>query len=212
MTDGKIIPVKEYQFGRTMVNGQVCELWQRKETHKLGEWNGKPNNWWVKVPYGDSFEWIPWIDCGNNRSCWEVNIKQGNRTKCKWNETSIRGTCGVEIKCNGQVVYNFGCGSDIGFAFAKAQYLIVIMSEHTFNFHDPHSEIGRKIWYKGQKAVVEGLVLDQGCLMIGYDEDDNGGFDMRNRWDEDECDVSEWHGERSVKDDVLTEDIWWFRE
>jgi hypothetical protein len=114
------------------------------------------------------------------------------------------------MKCNGQVVYEFGC-NDINYGMSKAQYKMIEMMEHPFNFMNPEEEIGRRIWYKGQAAVIERLLLDQGCIMIGY-RGAGAGFDMSNPWDDEEFGADEWMGEKSIKDDIFASSINWFRE
>lgn len=189
----------------TVVNDQVCGVYDREEEHQLGEWNGYPATWWLKDSDG---EWVPWIDLGTNRPCFEFNIKQGNYTKVKWNETDIRSTNSVEIYINKRLVYAFGCGS-LDYALAKVSVLRIEMLEHPFNFADPDSEIGRKIWYRKQPAIIERLMLDQGCILM--QKEDETGFDMTDPWDEDDW-ISEWDGENKVKDDIFASDIWWFRD
>lgn len=191
---------------KTIVNGETCWVYDRpKHKHKLGKWNALPETWWLL--YHSS--WIPWIDNGANRPCWDIRIKQGNYIKTKWDEQQIRGTCGIQMYCNNTLVYHFVC-RDIEYGFAKAQKLITDMIEHPFNFTNPEEEVGRKIWYYEQPASIERLMLDQGCIMIQY-EGDGDGFDLTRPWDDDEW-PDEWDGEKKVKDDVLTPTINWFRK
>lgn len=189
----------------TVVNGEVCGVYSREEEHKLGEWNHCPTNWWLKDTDG---EWVPWIDNGANRPCFEFIIKQGNYTKFKWGETQISSTNSVEIYINKRLVYTFGCGN-IDYALARVQTLRIKMLEHPFNFANPDEEIGRKVWYRKQPAVIERLLLDQGCVILK--KADGTGFDMKDPWDEKDW-ISEWDGENEVKDDIFTESIWWFRD
>lgn len=190
----------------TIVNDEICGVYQREEKHQLGDWNGCPNTWWLKDTDG---EWIPWIDIGTNRPCFEFIINQGNYTKVKWNETQIRSTDSVEIYINKRLVYTFGC-NNLNYALAKVQTLHVEMLEHPFNFCNPDSEIGRKVWYRNQPAIIERLVLDQGCVVLK--KADGTGFDMKNPWDNEDDITSDWHGKNEVKDDIFTESIWWFRD
>ena len=114
--------------------------------------------------------------------------------------------------CNLRKVYEFPFRNDMGYAMSKAQQLIVKMNEHPFRFGDPEREIGRKIWYYRQPAIVKSLMLDQGCIMIEKDDPSDPGFDLSHPWDREDDIVNEWNGESEVKDDILTPNIWWFRD
>lgn len=201
---------KERVIFKTLVNTRLMEVWVRNETHSLGKMNGTRDNWWLKQTYSDTdeFDWVPWCDIGSNRNCFGVEIKQGNRTKCKWGETQIRGFTTVNIKHNDQVVYSYGC-RDIEYALAKAQVTITQMMEHPFKFSDPESEIGRKIWYRNQPAFIESLVLSQGAIMIRHAKGEDFVFDDAWRTEEDQICDREWGS--LVKDDIFTDKIWWFR-
>jgi len=84
------------------------------------------------------------------------------------------------------------------------------MSEHPFNYFDPESEVGRKIYYYGQAAIIDRLMLDQGCIMIK--KEDGTGFDLRQHKNEDVDDMGDWHGSNVVKTHVLDDKhIVWFR-
>lgn len=206
-------------FSQTIVNNEVMGIYEREEKHGLGEPNGCPDNWWLKeirqYPQDDGslkevVNWIPWIDKCIHRPCWDIEVRQRNHTKQKWGETQINSGVGVTIYCNQRPVYTFTV-RDIEYALAKAQTLLIDLGEHPFNFIFPEKEIGRKVWYHNQPAIIDRLLLDQGCIMLKYDGE--GGFDMKHPWDRPEDGgPSEWDGESSVKDDILSSNIWWFRD
>jgi len=225
---------KEHRIFDTVINGKLTEIWQRNETHELGKSNGCPDSWWARMEYDidddeeqPDVDWVPFIDLGANRPCFEINIKQGNYTKSKWGETSINGSCKVSITCNTRPIYELRC-RDIEYGLAKCQVLITEMQEHSFNFADPESEIGRKIWYYEQPAIVESLMLDQGCIMVKFDKDfvhvnldkehnitvasciEQKGFNLSRPWDTHEIE-DEWDGQDSIKTDVFDSNIYWFR-
>jgi hypothetical protein len=158
--------MKEYKVFDVVIGGQKREVWKRKEEHKLGEWNGCPKNWWVNLGTVEKPEWEPWIDKGTNRPVWDISIKTDNRTKVKWGEVGIRGTGLLTISCNQRQVYEQGF-NDISYAMSKAQVLMTEMMEHPFDFCNPDSMLGKKIWYKNQPAIITGLsCLDHGCILI----------------------------------------------
>ncbi len=130
--------------------------------------NDSPNTWWLYhsdikklaglMPPSDSPYLRPYCSKSMPRHVWEFSIKQKIGTKEKWGDTSFRPSTFCEIKCNGKLFYEFGTiGDERGytFAMAKAQYMIMMMGEHCFNFFDPESENGRKIFWKGLPATVK---------------------------------------------------------
>jgi hypothetical protein len=213
-----VIEEREYCIFKTLVGDRVMEVWNRKEKHQNGEWNGTPANWWLKYePFimGEPQEprWIPWVDKMTHRPCWGFSVAESNYVKSKWGETDVNGSVGGYITCNGRKVYELRA-RDLYYAIAKAQTLIVELGEHPFNFSEPEKMIGRKIWWKDQPAKVgDHLMMDQGAIMIIYDGD-VGGFNTKlNRYREDD----DWlwrdtHGAKEIKDDILSPSINWFRD
>lgn len=128
--------------------------------------NGEPKTWWLyyddRLPNGlipprDSDKWEHW-HIGIQRHCWEIKFKQKNTTKEKWGSLQFRNHTHIEMWCNGKLFYSFGTsGTDRGMAFAmaKVQYLQTVLSEHPFNFYDPQSENGRKIYWYGLPATIK---------------------------------------------------------
>ena len=214
MTDPKgprVTDRKEYCVGKTVVNSRVCEIWNRKEEHDLGKNNGKSPNLWLKQTFSDTdkFDWVPWIDdCGTSRPCYEVSLVQQNRTKQKWGETRINSRCIVKISCNTKVVYEFFC-HNVAYGLARSQILITKMGDHPFDFSDPKKEIGRKIWFYDQAAVISDLTLSQGCIIAK--KEDGTGFDLTKPWDREDS-VDYWNGKNEVKDDIFSKNIYWFRD
>ena len=204
---------KERKLFDILIRDEKYGVWDRPDKeHNYGKDNGGSPTWWLKYETGmqgekKKVEWIPYIDRGTNRPCWDINITQQNYMKYKWDEWDLRSNTHCNILCNRQKVYEFGC-NDLGYAFAKAHQLIVKLSEHPFNFSDPESEIGRKIWYHEQPAIIDSLMLDQGCMMIK--KDGEGGFNMKRPWDDNDM-PNNWNGASEVKDDFLAPTIYWFR-
>lgn len=116
-------------------------------------WNNTDSvsTWWLK--YRGEGELEPWYDRHTHRVCYEFIIREHNHSKTKWDELRVSGGVSVEITANGKPYYSFGT-SKLDYAFAKSQQLIVQMSEHPYNFLDPKSENGRKIYWYGLPAMV----------------------------------------------------------
>jgi hypothetical protein len=95
-------------------------------------YNDTPKTWWLyysdRLPEGitpphDSDSWRPYC-VGTLRQLWEIKIKQSNTSKVKWGETRFSNHTSVEMWCNNKLIYRFRTGGkDLGFAFAKIQYL-----------------------------------------------------------------------------------------
>ena len=222
--------VKKCQFKpkkcfRTVIDTKQMTIYDRPgKEHQLGKMNNCCPTWWLAYEHWDSgdddvckstdkelrINWIPWIDIGTNRPCWEIKIRQGNRIKYKWDDASIRETCDIDMFCNNEKVYEFKC-NDIGYGISKAQQLMIEMMEHPFNFMNPNEELNRRIWYMNQPAIINRIILDQGCIMVKY-VGKGFGFDISQPWDKEEYDISEWQGEKSIKVDVFSKDIYWFRD
>lgn len=148
-----------------IVNDKQYDVWSI-EGREHSAPNGEVNVWWLyyseRLPEGlipppDSEYFIPY-HVSMERSLWDIRIKQSTTTKEKWDDIHFRSSTFIEIYRNNAIFYSFGTiGGDRGIAFgmAKAQYLITTLSEHCFNFYDPQSENGRKIYWKGLPAFVK---------------------------------------------------------
>lgn len=112
-------------------------------------WNGTCP-WWVKVR--DEGDLEPWTD-HDHRICFEYNIREYNTSKVKWDEYRISKGVQVTITANGKPFYEFG-SYDTNYAFAKAQQLVVQLMEHPYNFLEPETEKGRKIYFYGLPATI----------------------------------------------------------
>lgn len=124
-------------------------------THKLGEMNGCPKNWWLDYSDDDyQRELVPYIDKGVHRICWGIEYDQFNSIKHKWDSFDLRSGGICKIKANGKVVYKFHY-RDLGGALANAQSKIDKMTNHPFDFINPEKENGRKIWYYGLPAKIK---------------------------------------------------------
>lgn len=201
---------KPRKLFKTLIRGKVHWIYSRQVEHQYGKLNGCPDTWWLLIKYDDEYEWTPWIDKAGTRPCWEITVRQDNYIKHKYGGSDIRSTCHVDMKCNGEVVYEFGC-NDINYAMSKSQYKMIEMMEHPFNFMNPQEEIGRRIWFKRQAAVISELLLDQGCLILEY-KGVGAGFDLIDPWEDDSFPISEENGEKTVKVGVFSDDIYWFRD
>lgn len=149
------------KFDTVIINDKPYGLYDI-EGKEHGGWNGEPKTWWIffadELPKGitppvDSDSWKPY-SISINRRIWDIQITERNWTKVKWDDLDFRNSISCKMLCNGKMVYEFGC-HDVSFAFSKAQYLKVILSEHSYDFFNPDKELGRKIWWYGLPATVK---------------------------------------------------------
>ena len=124
-----------------------------------GGYNGEPKTWWVwtgakgKIPTPDSDSFVPYSN-SIRRPAWTYKIQQKNYTKHKWGETDFRSSIWVEMFADGKLIYAFGT-FDVDFALAKIGYLKVALMEHPYDFRNPETQKGRKIWWKGLPATIQ---------------------------------------------------------
>ncbi len=134
-----------------MIEGEPHRVWDIPDyEHENGKWNGTPATWWLERE-GMLY---PYVDRGVNRICWEINFKQTNTTKFKWDDLNISSGGKCTIKANGKIVYQFFSRSP-EYALPKAQHLLYQLTEHPYNFLEQEKEKGRKIWYYGLPAQIK---------------------------------------------------------
>lgn len=199
-------------LSKTLIDGKIAEIHVREEEHDLGKNNGGNPHLWAKVFHNNEdqsagFEWVPWLDSGCNRPCFGLDISEDNIRRYKWGGDSVYARCTATITCNNRVIYQF-FGRNVQECTIKASYILQKLEAHPFNFSNPEEEIGRKIWYHQQPAIISGLMLDQGCILIKHAHGEP--FNLSKPWDDDDID-NVWDGKTEVKDDILTEEIFWFR-
>ena len=164
--DGREIGIRK--IFEVVINNSMCPVYSIEGyEHESGRRNGDPTEWWVDISdpvspnqFGDTetvspneSELVPYSDKCFNRICWGVDYKQKNYSKEKWGETRLNGTGVCNISANGKNVYKF-ISSDLGHALGKAQYIINALREHPYDFINPDSENGRKIYYHGLPATI----------------------------------------------------------
>lgn len=128
-------------------------------------YNDMPKTWWLH--YADQLEDLAALDLKSerlvpytksvDRRLWEINMKQRNTCKVKWDDFRFSNSTWTSMVCNGKTVYEFptvGGERGLAYAMAKVQYLIVELSEHPYDFFEPENNQGRKIFYYGLPATV----------------------------------------------------------
>lgn len=93
-----------------------------------------------------------------NRYIYDIRFIQTNSSKMKWDDIRFSNRTKCSILCNNKLIYEFysqGSSDGLSFAMNKSQYLLTILSEHPFNFHNPEEEEGRKIFWYGLPAKIK---------------------------------------------------------
>lgn len=132
--------------------------------HNLGRYNDSPTTWWLLFDNDhaepklinemeENSKLIPYLDRGVHRICWEINYKQTNYVKYKWDDYDLRASGECILKANGREVYKFRT-SDIMYAMSNVQVLIGKIISHSYNFLEPEKDDGRKIFFCGLPAFV----------------------------------------------------------
>lgn len=97
---------------------------------------------------------------------------------------------------------------DAQYALLRAHALIGELSEHSSGImvkKEREKLPGRKIFYREKPAIIDRIILDQGCVIIKSADGnpfpppvyaDDGGDER----------------ESTIKDDILSKHIWWFRK
>lgn len=125
------------------------------------------NSWWVLMRDEDEQvdeltiddpRWVE-FDREHNQISWDISFEQSSTIKHKWNDTRFGNYTKCVIKQNGKHFYSFTClggNEGLAYAMARAQYLIVFLSEEcAYDFYDPESQAGRKILWMGLPATIQ---------------------------------------------------------
>lgn len=71
-------------------------------------------------------------------------------------------------------------------------------------FHWDLVEIGRKVFYKETPCVIDGVIEDQGCVMLKTETGENF---PQEAWEKDD----EYEKENRIKVEVISPSLWWYR-
>jgi len=144
-----------------LVNKKEYDVWNiPNKKHKA--LNGEVDTWWLyysdSLPEGtlpplDSEHWLAY-HVSMKRNMWDVLIESYQTTKIKWDDYHFRNGYRVKLLCDKKLIHSFST-HNIEFAMSKAQYLMIVLPEHPFNFLDQDSEKNRKIYYYGMPALVD---------------------------------------------------------
>ena len=145
-----------------------------------------------------------------HRFNYEVTVKTYNYLKqSELSGSEIRkGGEGI-IKADGEQIYEFFT-RDIEGGLQHASNIISKLSDSPSNWvikEERDKLVGKKIYYREYPAIIESLIVDQGCLIIvpAY-----GSFPTPVYALENEDSINPDNKDR-VKVEVISPHIWWFR-
>lgn len=138
-----------------------------------------------------------------------VILESSNYLKSSsYSGSEVRSGGSGKIIADGEVVFEFFF-RDIHYALRQADHLITELSEHSSGWlikDQRDSLIGRRIFYREVPAIISGLVLDQGAIMI--DTADGQPFPPPVYADGPDDDERE----ARIKTIVTDPHIWWHRK
>ncbi len=184
--------------------------------HTIGGKYG--NNDYYCCPAGEKPYYDNLMAFDGKAPIWGVEYKQKNSYRVKWGEVSVqfRGTC--TITRNGKAFYSFGA-REMEYGLSRAQVLLVEIQEHPIQFHNRNwreEAINREIYYCNQPAIITEISESLGgeiCVKIVPDKNFINIFSKPPWMKEDhELEYYEEAYRGGVKDDILTNNIYWYRE
>jgi hypothetical protein len=161
------------------------------------------NRHYVNMGHGDP------VGFAGHRILIGVQIEMNNYLKSsELSGDEVRKGGSGKILANGEVVYEFFC-RDPQRALLEAHHLIDALQEHSSGWLSKRERdglIGRAVFYREVPAVIQRVILDQGCLMIATADGKPFPPPVYAESDDDD------ERESTVKVGVLDRNIWWFRQ
>jgi hypothetical protein len=185
---------------------------QREFDLLIGEYphSTNDNNFYARDPYDGEI-----CDFNGHRVLYDIKVESKNYIKHSYGTSEIRKSVYTSIIADGEQIYEFNHRDPLE-ALLRARELLLQLMEHPSEVVTKDGRarlVGRKIYYREIPAVITRVILDQGEIIVepkqgftfpppvyAYEYEDEHDFD-----EDDEEDLS-------VKVDILTPNIWWFRE
>jgi hypothetical protein len=187
---------EEKAFAMAKVGSKLVELILGEHPHSRSD-----NNIYARWPSGriDGFD--------GHRIIVKVEIEEENYLKqSELSGDEIRRGGVGKISFNGVQIYEF-FHRDAEEALIRARGLVQKLKDSEARLWEPDKLIGRKIYYRETPAVIDSVILEQGCVMIRTED---GQKFPEPCWRKGEDFGPE--PESRIKEDVLSPHIWWFRD
>lgn len=180
-------------FATAMVGKTEVELIFGEHPHSRQD-----NNIYARWPSGR----IEGFD--GHRVAWKIEIETSNYLKeSELSGEEVRKGGSLRIWKDGvQVADEFF--REVPAALRKAERLLTEISEH-WPHGEPSEWVGRKVYYREIPAVIEYVILDQGCVVVKAEQ---GVFPPHPYERED----GRSEAEATAKVEIASPHIWWWRK
>lgn len=135
---------------------------------------------------------------------YEVQLKESNSRRYNFFHDEWRKLCVCRILRDGKCVYDMAC-DDANYALAEAAHALRHLK--AFDNWDKVRE-GGQVYYREIPAVIK-YVTDDGCVIL---EREDGEPFPPNVWNSDDGIPYSAFDAKSVKVEILSPLIWWWRE
>lgn len=185
-------PRKLFETGK-LQDGTSYGLFHGEKPHST-----RDNNYYASFADGEE----P-VAFDGHRIRTKVEIEESNYLKSsELSGDEIRKACTARIYFNDELVYGFGRRDALS-AMLEARRVIEVLYEHPSHIWDKPLP-GRKVYYHSTAALIERFIPEQGAVVMTVD---GAGKFPKPVWDAE----NEYSDQTSVKDDLLSPHIWWFR-
>jgi hypothetical protein len=189
-------PAKWSDHGTVRVRNRDYPLIYGEHPHSRSD-----NRHYVKLGEGEP------TGFSGHRILTDVRLTSSNYLKSSGlSGDDVRAAGSGEILADGVVVFEFFF-RDVQWALLRAHHLIGELMEHSSGWmikSERDRLKGRKIYYREVPAIITGLVVDQGCVMISTESGQPFPPPVYDKDDDEQ--------ESTIKDEVLSKHIWWHRE
>ena len=179
-------------------------------THTIGgrlDW-GEGNCFWA-YPLNEEMTFDNLIEFnGTPGAQWGFEYTPTHYIKTKWDETGIEQGRRLIITRNGEKFYDGLMTIHECIAYVLDNKL----QEHPLDLNDRDFDkkmIGRKIWYRGEPAVISSYVKGQACVIIRPDGIER--FTYPPEWIDDDDYVCDYEDPAELKVDIFSDRVFWWR-
>lgn len=213
-------PRKEHIVGHTVIRGKVREIWNRRVSHKNGQWNNCGPTYWVKLrekgevvgegKYAQTVEedeWAPWLlhhGRFNVMNCWSYEVEEGHTTRIKWDELQINHFITATLYLNKRKVYQTRHNDHLELML-ELHRIMKGLQDLSVNLFKIEDDLPRAIYYDGQPAVITAF-NDDGNVWIEMPGDRT--LKKPASWETDDI---PWEPRESFYADILSAKIDWHR-
>jgi hypothetical protein len=189
-------------FGTTVVDDVDVELIHGQFPHSRSD-----HSIYARWPNGD----VEAFD--GHRLLHEIKFVDRNYLKqsgLSGNEVRKGGEC--QILINGRICDTFFY-RDVYEALINARHRLQKIHDfpiHLWDDDDVRRLVGRKVYYRDFPAIITRFIDDQACVILSPDHPDRAVFPpVPHEIEDGECD---WGERQTVKEDIYSPNIWWWRE